>query len=72
MYQDGLNGVDGPMVSAHPMYCEHTCECLGGALYVRQANISIRPGPCRCSAMLLLGSRDLELLLFVPIGLQGV
>ncbi len=29
-------------------------------------------GPCRCSALLLLGSRDLEHPLFVPIGLQSV
>ena len=71
MYQDGSNGVDGP-ISVHPMCFEHTCECLGGALHVWQANISLRPGPCRCSALLLLGSRDLEHPLFVPIGLQGV
>ena len=68
----GSNGVNGPMVSAHPMYFENMCECLGGALHVRQANISLRPGPCRCSALLLLGSRDLEHPLSVPIGLQGV
>ena len=72
MYHDGSNDVDEPMVSPHPMCFEHTCECLGGALYVRQANIGLRPGPCRCSALLLLGSRDLEHPLFVPIGLQSV
>ena len=72
MYQDGSNGVGGPMVSAHPMCFEHMCECLEGALHVRQANISLRPGPSQCSALLLLGSRDLEHPLFVPIGLQGV
>ena len=71
MYQDGPNGVDGPMVSAHPMGFEHTHEGLGGALHVWQANISLRPGTCRCSTVLLLGSRDLEHLLFVPIGLRG-
>ena len=72
MYQDGSNGVNGPMVSAHPMCFEHTCECLGCVLHVRQANISFRPGPCRCSALLLLRPRDFEHPLFVPIGLQGV
>ena len=60
MYQHGSNGVDGPMVSAHTMCFEHTCECLGCALHVRQANVSFRPGPYRCSALLLLGPRDLE------------
>ena len=50
----------------------HVCECLGCAPHVRQANISVGPGPCRCSALLLLGPRDLEHPLFVPIGLQGV
>ena len=60
------------MVSAHHMCLEHTCECIGSALHVRQANISFGPGPCRCSALLLLGPRDLEHPLFVPIGLQGV
>ena len=59
-------------VSAHPMCFEHTCECLGCASHVRQANISVGPGLCRCSALLLLGPRDLEHPLFVPIGLQGV
>ena len=48
-YEDGSNGVDGPMVSVHSMCFEHTCECLGGALHVRQAKISFWPGPCRCN-----------------------
>ena len=60
------------MVSVHPMCFEHMCECLGSALHVRQANIYFRPGPCWCSALLLLGSRDLEHPRFVPIGLHGV
>ena len=72
MYQDGSNGVNRPTVSAHPMCFEHTWECLGGALHARKANISFWPGPCRCSALLLLGPRDLEHPLFVTIGLQGV
>ena len=60
MYQDGSNGVNGPMLSAHPMCFEHMCECLGCVLHVRQANISFRPGACRCSALLLLGPLGLK------------
>ena len=56
-----------------PSMCfERTCECLGGALHVRQTDNSCRPGPYRCSALLLFGSPDLEHPLFVTIGLQGV
>ena len=42
------------------MCYEHTCECLGGALRIRQINIRCRPGPCRSSALLLLGSPYLQ------------
>ena len=54
------------------MCFEHTCECLGCALHVRQTNISCRPGPCRCGALLMLESPHLEHPLFVTIGLRGV
>ena len=72
MYQGGSNGVNGPMVSANHMCFEHTCECLGGALHVRQAKISFGPGPCRCSALLLIMLHDLAHPLCVPICLLGV
>ena len=62
--------INVPIVSAHSMCFEHTCECLGRALHARQANINCRPG--WCNALLLLGFRDLERPLFVPTGLQGV
>ena len=54
------------------MRFEHTCECLGGALHVRQTNISCMPGPFRCSTRLFLGYPDQEHPLFVTIGHQGV
>ena len=66
MYQDGSNGVDGPMVSAHPMCFEHTCECLGGALCVRQANI-LRLVPVDVVLCCCLGLETLNIHCLYPL-----
>ena len=42
--------INVPIESAHSMCFDHTCECLGGALHTRQANINFRPGSSSSSS----------------------